>query len=149
MTGNQQQAETKRIINEITAAFYQSFTNKEGAKPNVREIYQQFVPVGLIIKNTGSAPEIYNLQQFVEPREKLLTDGLLVDFEEEELAERTEIFGNIAHRLSLYRKAGVLSGETFETKGMKTMQFIKTPDGWKLSSVAWDDERDGLKILEK
>lgn len=88
-------------------------------------------------------------EQCIESREKLLNEGLLVDFKEEELFERTEIFGNIAHRFSLYRKSGILSGGAFETKGMKTIQFIKTSNGWKISSLAWDDERDGLTIPDK
>lgn len=29
------------------------------------------------------------------------------------------------------------------------MQFIKMSDGWKISSLAWDDERENFKIDEK
>jgi len=25
-------------------------------------------------------------------------------------------------------------------------QFIKTPEGWKMSAMAWDDERPGLSL---
>ncbi|RAP22548.1 hypothetical protein C2W64_03536 [Brevibacillus laterosporus] len=149
LSNNQQELEIKTIINELTVAFYRSFTNKGNIKPNVNGIYQLFIPEGLIIKNCDSAPEIYNLQQFIEPREKLLKEGLLVDFEEKELFDKTEIFGNIAHRFSLYKKSGILSGREFEAQGMKTIQFIKTTDGWKISSLAWDDERDGLLIPDK
>ncbi|MGZ4122853.1 MAG: DUF4440 domain-containing protein [Tumebacillaceae bacterium] len=140
---------TLAILDEIVADFYKAFTNKEGMKPNVGIIHQLFIPEGMIIKNTDDVPVIYNLQQFIEPREKLLTEGLLVDFEEAETSSITEIFGSIAHRFSLYRKSGILSGERFETAGMKTMQFINTPNGWKFSSVAWDDEKSGLTIPDK
>jgi hypothetical protein len=37
----------------------------------------------------------------------------------------------------------VLDGERFEAKGMKCLQFVKSSGRWLLSSVAWDDERDG------
>lgn len=86
------------------------------------------MPEGLIIKNVSSEPEIYNFHQFIEPRKKLLKEGILVDFKEEELSERTEIFGNIAHRFCLYRKSGVMLGAAFESRGMKTIQFVKTPN---------------------
>lgn len=109
-------------------------------------INQLFIPEGLIIKSIDSTLEIYNLQQFIEPRERMLNEGILINFKEEELFEKTEIFGNIAHRFSLYKKSGIMSGKAFETKGMKTIQFIKTPNGWKISSLAWDDEREGLFI---
>ena len=142
-------SETKVILDELVEAFFDLFSVVDGCKVDLSKVYQLFIPQGLIIKNVSGTPEIYNLQQFIEPREKMLNEGVLVDFREEELSERTEIFGNIAHRFSLYRKSGVMSGVPFETKGMKTIQFIKTPEGWKISSLAWDDERDGLTIPEK
>ncbi|TCZ76628.1 DUF4440 domain-containing protein [Paenibacillus albiflavus] len=136
----------RHAIDELTTAFYSSFTNKNGASPNIKGIYELFIPQGVIIKNSGTIPEIYNLQQFVVPREKLLNEGMLIEFEEEELSHTTEIIGNIGHRLSIYRKSGILAGEAFTAHGVKSIQFIRTPNGWKISSLAWDDEREGLKI---
>ena len=31
---------------------------------------------------------------------------------------------------------------------MKTLQFVETPQGWRIASVAWDDEREGLAVPE-
>jgi hypothetical protein len=142
-------SETKGILDRLAATFFDAFTNENGNKPNVSVLSELFIPEAMIIKNTDCAPMIYNPQQFIEPREKLLSEGNLVNFKEEEVHEITEIFGNIAHRFSLYRKTGVLSGKAFETMGMKTMQFIHTPSGWKISSIAWDDEKNGLTIPER
>lgn len=146
---NQQKLETKSILDELTNTFFGLFSNKEGSKVDLSAIYRIFIPEGQIIKSIGPAFEIYGLQQFIEPREKLLNEGILTDFKEEEVLEKTEIFGNIAHRFSLYKKSGILSGEAFEAKGMKTIQFVKTPNGWKISSIAWDDEREGLSIPDE
>lgn len=142
-------SETKVILDRLTASFFDAFTNINGNKLNVLALSELFIPEAMIIKNTDCAPIIYNLQQFIEPREKLLSEGNLVNFKEEEVYEITEIFGNIAHRFSLYRKIGVLSGEAFDTMGMKTMQFIRTPCGWKISTIAWDDEKNDLPIPER
>ena len=144
-----QRSETKLIIDELTSKFLGLFSVKVGSKADLSMIYQLFIPEGLIIKNVSSTPEIYNLQQFIEPREKMFNEGVLVDFKEEELSEKTEIFGNIAHRFSLYRKSGVMSDKAFETRGMKSIQFVKTPEGWKMCSLAWDDEREGLTIPDE
>ncbi len=144
-----QELEDKLIIDGLTSTFFGLFSNKEGNKVDLSAIYQLFIPEGLIIKNVSSEPEIYNLHQFIEPREKMLKEGILVDFKEEELSEKTEIFGNIAHRFCLYHKSGVMSGVSFEARGMKTIQFVKTPNGWKMSSLAWDDEREGFAIPDE
>jgi len=138
----------KRALNKLTATFLRAFSDEPGKKVDLSNLRKLFFAEGLIVKNCGHV-ELYNLDTFIEPREKLLNDGTLVDFREEELFEKTEIFGNIAHRFSLYQKSGVLSGVAFETKGMKSLQFVKTKDGWKISSVAWDDEREGLRIPAK
>jgi hypothetical protein len=29
---------------------------------------------------------------------------------------------------------------------MVSTQFVKTPAGWKMSAMAWDDERPGLTL---
>ena len=86
------------------------------------------------------------LLEFIAPREKLLNSGSLVDFEEREIRETTRIFGDVAQRFSHYRKSGVLDGTPFETHGMKSLQFVRTQDGWRISSLIWDDEREGLEI---
>jgi len=138
----------KQELDALVRRFFAIFTNARGATPHVEAAYDLFIPGGLVIKNTGSAPEICSLREFVEPRRQWLANGTLVDFEEAEVSGRTDIFGNIAQRFSTYRKSGVLSGQPFAARGMKVMQFIRTPAGWRFSSVAWDDEREGLSLPE-
>jgi hypothetical protein len=29
---------------------------------------------------------------------------------------------------------------------VKTLQFVRTGAGWRISAAAWDDERDGLTV---
>lgn len=145
----QNELSIQSTLDEITRIFYTLFNNKDGQIPPVEKVHELFIPEGIIIKNTEASPVIYNLAQFIAPRIKLLTDGSLLEFSEEEVAARTEIFGNIAHRFSTYYKSGILNGKKFETYGMKTIQFINTPGGWKISSLAWDDEREGLVIPRK
>jgi hypothetical protein len=70
----------------------------------------------------------------------MLTDGTLREFSERELTATTEIFGNVAQRFSLYEKTGIRDGVRFTTRGMKAFQFARTPAGWRICAVAWDDE---------
>ena len=70
----------------------------------------------------------------------MLTNGTLVNFSEYEVSHKTEIYNTIAHRFCNYEKSGELNGQHFKSKGMKTLQFIKVANNWKLSSVAWCDE---------
>ncbi|MFG2296339.1 DUF4440 domain-containing protein [Streptomyces sp. NPDC048603] len=119
--------------------FLGAFTNTGGGRADVGAVREVFIPEGMIISNLGGDPVVYDLDGFIEPRERILSDGTLTEFSEWEVAERTEIFGSIAHRFSEYRKSGRRDGEWFEGSGHKTTQFVRTPAGWRMSSMAWDD----------
>ena len=127
-------------IDALTSRFFDLFTNKDGRVPNVKEIKSIFIPKGILISNTKDPAALYALDDFIRPREEMLTNGTLTNFCEREISHSTELFGNIAQRFSLYEKSGELNGEYFETKGMKTIQFVKVNGKWKMSSVAWCDE---------
>ena len=136
----------KSNLDELTQDFFGAFSSLANEPINLDIIYDLFIPEGLVIKNVGYTMEIYNLDQFVKPREELLNSGRLINFYEKEIAEKTEIFGNIAQRWSTYEKQGILDGHAFKTIGMKAIQFVNVSKIWKMSSVIWDDERDGLTI---
>ncbi|GHH44743.1 GNAT family N-acetyltransferase [Streptomyces candidus] len=129
----------KAELDRLTTEFLGAFTNTGGRRPHVGVIREVFIPEGMIVSNVGGKPVVYDLEAFIEPRQRMLTDGTLTEFCEWEVGERTEIFGTVAHRFSEYRKTGVMDGERFEGTGHKTTQFVRTPDGWRMSSLAWDD----------
>jgi hypothetical protein len=93
----------------------------------------------MIIKKSELKEDIYNLQTFIEPRKKILSNGKLTEFEERETSEETKIAGNIAQRFSTYKKSGYLNGDFFQGNGTKLFQFIKTKEGWRISSLVWED----------
>lgn len=133
----------KQAIDALTIAFFGLFSNRDGKRSELGVLYELCLREAVIIKTCAEAPTIYNLREFIEPRARLLNEGSLREFFEEELAERTEIFGNVAQRFCSYRKSGLLDGQPFEAKGMKCLQFVKSSGRWLISAVAWDDERDG------
>jgi len=139
-------ATVKSELDRLTQAFFQSVSFEPGNAPDYQHIHTIFVEQGLPIRNAGPAPEISTVAQFIEPRHESVRVGDLTCFLETELSETTEIFGNVAHRFSAYAKSGTLRGSAFSARGMVSTQFIRTPHGWRVSSMAWDDERPGLSL---
>ncbi|MFG2986308.1 DUF4440 domain-containing protein [Streptomyces sp. NPDC048258] len=129
---------SKTEIDQVTAEFFGAFDNRGGKSADVARIRRLVLPGGVIVK-TGPDLTAYTVEEFIEPREKLLADGRLVEFSEWETSERTEIEGDIASRFGEYRKSGVLDGEPFEGSGTKTIQFVRTPEGWRITAFAWYD----------
>lgn len=138
-TGDTSEAAVRAELDRLMGVFVGAFTNTGGRRPDLGVIRDVFVPEGRIIANAGDEPVIYDLDGFIAPRQEMLTDGTLTEFSEWEVAERTEVFGSIAHRFSEYRKSGYHRGEWFEGGGHKTTQFLRTPTGWRMFSLAWDD----------
>ncbi|MFE4494841.1 DUF4440 domain-containing protein [Streptomyces niveus] len=126
-------------IDAVTAEFFGAFDNRGGKAADVARIRRLVLPEGVIVK-TGPEFTVYTVDEFIEPRERLLTDGRLVEFSEWETSARTEIAGDIASRFDAYRKSGNLDGEPFEGGGTKTIQFVRTPEGWRIAAFAWYDQ---------
>jgi hypothetical protein len=137
----------KAELNGLISEFFHAVSFERGGKPSYGRIPALFIERGLLIKSVSSTPEISSVQEFIEPREALVQAGMLTRFHESELSEATVIFGNVAHRFSAYAKSGISSGTSFEARGVITTQFIKTLGGWRISAMAWDDERPGLSIV--
>ena len=128
-------------IDAVIAAFFGAFTNKHGPA-DLGRLRGLTIAQCVIVK--ASASEIYGLEDFIAPRAKLLNDGPLAEFEEVETSSSTDIFGNIAQRLSLYRKSGILSGNRFTATGVNQFLLVRMDAGWKIAAVTWDDEREGF-----
>lgn len=128
--------DAQAAIDALTKTFFAAFSSPE----SVPGIAGLFLPQGVIIKNLDARPVVYSVAEFIEPRLELLTSGRLTGFTEAETTGRTQIWGNIAQRWSSYHKSGVLDGQPFTGSGHKSSQFVNTPDGWRFSSLIWDDE---------
>ena len=127
-------------LDQLTAAFFGIFDNTGGRVPDWAAIHDICLPQALIIKKSEAGEEVYNLETFIEPRRKILSDGTRTGFSDWETAGTTHIVGNIAQRSSKYRKKGLLNGQPWEGSGNKIFQFVKTAAGWKIAAVVWEDE---------
>jgi hypothetical protein len=134
---------------DLLGAFFHAVSFQPGGEPPYDELNRLFIGNGLLIKNGPDGPEISTLPQFIAPRRELVSSGRLISFREAELSEITEIFGGVAQRFSTYEKSGTLDGAAFSARGVISTQFVMTPAGWRISAMAWDDERPGLAIPER
>ena len=133
-------------IASIVRTFFAAFTSGPESAARLDALRAVFLSEAVIVRTGGGEPAVYGVDSFIAPRQALLSGGTLVDFSEWELRGHTEIFGDIAHHFGSYAKAGVQDGTPFTARGMKTLQLVRTSAGWRISAVAWDDERDGVAI---
>ncbi len=140
----QDEAVDRATIATMVTTFFHAFSSGPGSADRLQALREAFLPEAVIVRTCGLEPAVYDVEGFIAPRQALLTGGALTDFREWEESGTTEVFGDIAHHFCSYAKSGVLDGEPLVGRGMKALQFVRTSNGWRISAVAWDDERDGL-----
>jgi hypothetical protein len=91
-------------IDALMNTFFSAVSFVEGDQPAYHRLGQLFVESGRLIKAGSTAPEISTVSQFIEPRQHMVDSGELTCFQEVEMAEITERFGNVAHRLLKFRQ---------------------------------------------
>jgi len=133
----------------LLADFFAAVSFPAGGRPEYSAMHGLFSEGARLIKNSGDVPEISTVDEFIVPRQQQVDSGELTSFEEVEVAHVTEVFGNVGHRFSTYEKRGTVKGVAFEARGIISAQFIRTPSGWRISAMAWDDERPGLAIPDR
>jgi hypothetical protein len=128
----------------VLRRFFQAVSFEEGGRPAYAALHDLFLDGGKLIMASGPAPEVAGVDEFIAPRQGAVDSGELAWFRETEIDGASAAFGNVAHRLSRYRKEGRRNGVDFAGRGMISTQFVRTPAGWRISVMAWDDERPGL-----
>jgi RimJ/RimL family protein N-acetyltransferase len=130
------------LIDALSAAFFDAFGNVDGRKVDLGTLTSSFLP-GAVVVSHGEPVKVESLAEFLSPRQELLTSGELIDFKEWETSGTTLVFGNVAQRLVHYAKSGVRHGAPFSGSGTKTMQLVRTAEGWRISAIAWSDDSAG------
>src|SRR4051794_35150195 len=115
----------KTELKRLTGEFFRAVSFEPGGKPPYHLIPSLFIEQGLLIKNVGDVCEISSVSQFIAPRQALVDSGELTRFHEAELSDTTVVFGNVAHRYSMYEKSGTQKGQSFKARGMISTQFVR------------------------
>jgi hypothetical protein len=127
-------------IASVVQRFFGGFVSGPDAASRVAGLREVLLPEALVVRTCGR-PETYDVDGFLAPRLALLTSGEVEDFREWPEESRTEVYGDVAQVWCTYAKSWVQDGEPHEGRGAKSIQLVRTDAGWRISAVAWDDER--------
>lgn len=136
----------RAAIDSLVGKFFEIFDNRDNKVVQLRSIEELCIEQAIFIKNCDDANEIHNLGNFIKPRQKLLTDGELSQFSEQEISSSTKIFAGIAQRFCVYKKSGFINNVWFEHYGKKSFQLVKVKQHWYIASVTWNDESQANQI---
>ncbi|WP_141779068.1 DUF4440 domain-containing protein [Nocardioides albertanoniae] len=135
----------RTAVEDLVRGFFSAFTSGPDVAARLDELRRIMIPGATVVRTCGMPVEVYDVESFIAPRLALLTGGEVTDFEEWPEPGRVEIFGDIAQWWGAYGKRWRVDGELHTGRGMKTMSFVRTAEGWRISSAAWDDERESVR----
>lgn len=127
-------------IDQVIAAFFAAFDNRSGQAPGLAGLPGLFMPGAIIVKRTSGRAETMTVESFIAPRAALLTGGRLVNFHEWETEAETLVSGSLAVRIGAYQKSGLMDGAAYGGGGTKHISLVLTQAGWRIVSVAWEDD---------
>lgn len=124
---------------------YASISFKKGEQPKYDSIKIYFIPKAQLINFKGDTMQTVSIEQFAYLYRTFIEGDSVQMYSEKEIYGKTEQFGKIASRISTYKTYLNTMDKPME-RGVNSFQLVKTPQGWKVSSIIWDIEQKGLKI---
>ncbi len=131
----------RTTLEAMVGTFFAAFATGPDLEARLGALRDLFIPEAVVVRTCGLQPAVYSPEAFIEPRRALLSGGQLADFREWPQDGRFDVFGDVAHWFGSYAKSWTQDGEAVAGRGMKSIQFVRMPAGWRISAVAWDDER--------
>lgn len=127
-------------VTSVLGEFFSAFVSGPDAASHVGALRGVLLPDAIVVNAAGTEPVVLTVDSFIEPRIELLSRGDLVDFREWMTSARIDLFGDIAQVWCTYEKSWLAHGVPHDGRGSKTIQVVRTADGWRISAVAWYDE---------
>jgi hypothetical protein len=135
-----------RAIDYITEDFYESLSFMDGEMPDLDTVRELFLEDGTLFNLSFGKPIIYSIQSFIGSIEDSIEDGQLTQFMQRELYSKTEIFGRVAQRTSVYEYSFAYHEIENLPRGINYIQFIQVDDIWQITSMAWNDESANYRV---
>jgi hypothetical protein len=125
----------------VIADFFAAVSFEPGGRPTYDRLQTLVAPACRFVNASADPPELADLAGFIAPRQRSVDACELTAFEEIETTADTNVFGNVAQRWSAYTKRGTRRGRDFSAQGFVSTQFVLIDGAWRITSMAWDDER--------
>ena len=130
----------------VIRRFFSAFVSGPKAADGAALLRDLLLPGAVVVRTCGDDPQVLGVEDFIRPRVELLSSGAVRDFREWPASGRIDRFGDMAQVWCRYEKSWVEGDAAAEGRGMKSVQLVRTSGGWRISAIAWDDERPGVPM---
>lgn len=134
-----------QLIDHLTEKFYNAVSFNQEHFPQVDVLQQLFYGSGKLIDNNVEQPIDFTVQTFIQALMRQIEEGKAEYFVQQEIADKTDIFGNMAQRISTFEYSFIKDTPNWK-RGLNYIQYIKIADIWLITSMIWTYEKDRLQL---
>jgi hypothetical protein len=133
-------------VDEIVGALYALISFPKGGKPDMDRLRSLFTPEAVFIRSRQDGLDRMDLESFTTSFQERIANGALESFFETEIFRKTNVYGNIAHVFSSYKKRMNTENPDVYTRGINSIQLYSDGQRWWVCSIIWEDERSDNPI---
>jgi hypothetical protein len=130
----------EELLSHTLQSMYRVISFAEGDEPDWDGMKQVFAPNARLTRITPDRVEHFDLASFQLMAQEMLDLGIYTGFYEHEVARRAEIFGSLAHVLSIYETKRDAMAAGYLGRGVNSIQLLWAGDSWRVLSLLWDEE---------
>ncbi len=133
-------------IDDLVRDYYRAITIRNEHPPELSAVQILFYGDGVLINGSFKQPIGFTASSFVTALESEIAEGNLSQYIIHEIHGKTEVYGKLARRVSIYEYN--LGEETSGRlpRGVNYIQFVEFKGNWRILSMAWYDENEDYLI---
>jgi hypothetical protein len=135
-------------IDHLTEKFYDCISFNAEHYPKFDQLQELFYGAGKLINTNFDTPLDFTVQSYAQAIMHQIDEGNSSFYFQQEISDSTEIFGNIAQRISVYEYSFAVDTPQPWKRGVNYIQYMFLGGKWLITSMIWADEKAGSKIPE-
>lgn len=128
------------LLNRAIQKMYEVISFSEGEEPDWEAMKHIFLPNARLTRMTPEGVDHFDLDTFQAMAQEMLDNGVYTSFYEYEIARRADIFGAMAHVLSVYETKKSATASGFLARGVNSIQLLWSGHNWRVLHLLWDEE---------
>lgn len=133
-------------LDYLTKDFYKAISFSHAEAPDFAPVKILFYGSGILVNNSFNTPITFTAESFIEAMESQVAEGNIEQFMEREIFSKTEIFGKVAQRTSVYEYNFADHELQKLPRGVNFIQYVQIEGNWRILSMAWFDENENHLI---
>lgn len=129
-------------IDSLITEFYSSMSFQTGQRPDYDGLLLLFDQYAVLTNNSFGAPLRFTAESYIQSLQSQVADKDLRQFIQREIYAKTEIFGKVAQRVSVYEYSFADHVTERMPRGINFVQCIQVEGNWRILAMSWADENE-------